>query len=138
MTATATEVACPKCGGSTWDNRNKKTNPKAPDFKCKDRSCDGVIWPPRQAQRPQARPAAPQAPPAEYGDIPGVPMAAPTPAPAATGPDRLQRIFRVQEACFAHALKMAQQAATDTGVETTLEGVSALTAQALIQFFGGK
>lgn len=31
-----------------WDNRGKKTNPKAPDFKCKDKeNCDGVIWPPR-------------------------------------------------------------------------------------------
>jgi hypothetical protein len=29
-----------------WDNRAGKRNPKAPDFKCKDRSCDGVIWPP--------------------------------------------------------------------------------------------
>ena len=30
-----------------WDNREGKRNPKAPDFKCKDRGCDGVIWPPR-------------------------------------------------------------------------------------------
>ena len=30
-----------------WDNRVGKRNPKAPDFKCKDRECDGVIWPPR-------------------------------------------------------------------------------------------
>lgn len=39
------EAACPKCGGRTWDNRATKTNPKAPDFKCRDRTCDGVIWP---------------------------------------------------------------------------------------------
>jgi hypothetical protein len=39
--------SCPKCGGAMWDNREGKRNPKAPDFKCKDRSCDGVIWPPR-------------------------------------------------------------------------------------------
>lgn len=32
-----------------WDNRVGKRNPKAPDFKCKDRECDGVIWPPRDA-----------------------------------------------------------------------------------------
>lgn len=31
-----------------WDNRGKKTNPKAPDFKCRDRGCDGVIWPPKK------------------------------------------------------------------------------------------
>ena len=40
---------CPKCGGEMWDNREGKRNPKAPDFKCKDRGCDGVIWPPRTA-----------------------------------------------------------------------------------------
>ena len=38
---------CPKCGGRMWDNRLSKRNPKAPDFKCRDRSCDGVIWPAR-------------------------------------------------------------------------------------------
>ena len=36
---------CPKCGGSMWDNRATKRNPKAPDFRCRDRSCDGVLWP---------------------------------------------------------------------------------------------
>lgn len=35
---------CPECGGQMWDNREKKTNPKAPDFKCRDKGCSGVIW----------------------------------------------------------------------------------------------
>lgn len=55
-TATATVVgstsdapSCPKCQGGMWDNRVGKTNPRAPDFKCKDRGCDGVIWPPKDA-----------------------------------------------------------------------------------------
>jgi hypothetical protein len=43
------EPTCPKCGGRMWDNRATKRNPRAPDFKCRDRSCDGVIWPPRPA-----------------------------------------------------------------------------------------
>jgi hypothetical protein len=48
VVAQATELpACPKCGGKVWDNRMSKRNPKAPDFKCRDRSCDGVIWPAR-------------------------------------------------------------------------------------------
>jgi len=48
--ADATAVPnCPKCQGPMWDNRVGKRNPKAPDFKCKDRGCDGVIWPPRGA-----------------------------------------------------------------------------------------
>ncbi|MDP9205571.1 MAG: Rad52/Rad22 family DNA repair protein [Gemmatimonadota bacterium] len=42
-------VSCPKCGGRMWDNRVTKRNPKAPDYKCQNRSCDGVIWPPKPA-----------------------------------------------------------------------------------------
>src|SRR3954462_4171960 len=41
---------CPKCGGDMWDNRENKRNPRAPDFKCKDRGCEGVIWPPRDGK----------------------------------------------------------------------------------------
>lgn len=46
------EVSCPKCGGEMFDNRAKKTNPKAPDFKCKryKEGCDGVVWPPKGAK----------------------------------------------------------------------------------------
>jgi Rad52/22 family double-strand break repair protein len=40
-------ISCPKCGGRMWDNRLTKRNPKAPDYKCQNRSCDGVIWPPK-------------------------------------------------------------------------------------------
>lgn len=39
---------CPVCGGEMWDNREKKKNPKAPDYKCKNVECaaaGGVIWP---------------------------------------------------------------------------------------------
>lgn len=47
------EPNCPDCGGEMWDNRAKKArgdfSKKAPDFKCKDKSCDGVIWPPKAA-----------------------------------------------------------------------------------------
>lgn len=46
------DPACPKCGGEMWDNRESKRSPKAPDFRCKDRDCDGVIWPPKQ-KKPQ-------------------------------------------------------------------------------------
>jgi hypothetical protein len=31
--------ACPQCGGELWDNRENKKNPKAPDWKCKDKTC---------------------------------------------------------------------------------------------------
>ena len=46
--ATGDAPNCPKCGGAMWDNRVGKKNPAAPDFKCRDKACDGVIWPPRQ------------------------------------------------------------------------------------------
>jgi hypothetical protein len=75
-TTTQPMVACPKCQGPTWDNRATKKNPSAPDFKCRDRSCDGVIWPPRQAKQGgngqppvQQKPVA--APSAYVGDLPG-------------------------------------------------------------------
>lgn len=36
---------CASCGGEMWDNRKNKKNPKAPDFKCKDREgCDDAAW----------------------------------------------------------------------------------------------
>jgi hypothetical protein len=45
------EPSCPICGGEMWDNRPKKASgefkPTAPDFKCKDKECDGKIWPPK-------------------------------------------------------------------------------------------
>ena len=60
-------AACPKCGGRMWDNRAGKRNPKAPDFKCRDRSCDGVIWPPRE-KKEKSVPAGEREPEPEYSD----------------------------------------------------------------------
>ena len=49
--------ACPKCGDRMWDNRLSKRNPKAPDYKCRDRTCDGVIWPGTSPARAEDTPA---------------------------------------------------------------------------------
>jgi transposase-like protein len=65
---------CPKCGGDMWDNRVGKRNPKAPDFKCKDRECDGVIWPPRDATLATTPTAAGAAPQAAAGGMPSCPI----------------------------------------------------------------
>jgi hypothetical protein len=54
-TRTDAEPQCPKCGGRMWDNRLSKRNPKAPDFKCRDRNCDGVVWPPRENKARDAK-----------------------------------------------------------------------------------
>jgi hypothetical protein len=56
---TTDEPSCPKCGGRVWDNRLTKRNPKAPDFKCRDRSCDGVIWP-SKGDKPEQRVGDPE------------------------------------------------------------------------------
>jgi hypothetical protein len=41
-----------------WDDRASKRNPRAPDFKCRNKpkaqgapGCPGVIWPPREGER---------------------------------------------------------------------------------------
>jgi hypothetical protein len=62
------EPTCPKCGGRMWDNRLSKRNPKAPDFKCRNRSCDGVIWPPRVGSA--ATKAEPTEQPDDANEIP--------------------------------------------------------------------
>jgi hypothetical protein len=46
---------CPKCGGRVWDNRLVKRNPRAPDGKCQNRSCDGVLWPPKDGVKATPR-----------------------------------------------------------------------------------
>lgn len=51
-------MQCPECGSDMWDNRESKRSPKAPDYKCKDKSCPGVVWPPRQGGKAQAAPKA--------------------------------------------------------------------------------
>src|SRR5829696_3152726 len=73
---------CPKCEGPMWDNREGKRNPKAPDYKCKDRECDGVIWPPRATAAAAPIGAAVAAPAAKAA----TPQASRASTPAAAGP----------------------------------------------------
>ena len=69
---------CPKCGGAMWDNRVGKKNPKAPDYKCKDKGCDGVVWPPKATpvtvSHTMAGPGLDQMPPALEGEDDGLPF----------------------------------------------------------------
>jgi hypothetical protein len=73
-TSSATdEPSCPKCGGRVWDNRATKRNPKAPDYKCRRRECDGVIWAPRGSERDENQEAddwSPGPPLADDDEIP--------------------------------------------------------------------
>lgn len=64
------EPSCPKCGSRMWDNRISKRNPKAPDYKCRSRSCDGVVWPSKEgSSAPAPQPAARQQ---SQDDFPGL------------------------------------------------------------------
>ena len=72
-TPSGIDPSCPTCSGSMWDNREKKTNPKAPDFKCKDKNCQGVIWRHGEKPRgpvPQSRGPLLDAPPPTDDDMP--------------------------------------------------------------------
>jgi len=80
-TPAGVDPSCPTCSGSMWDNRPKKAsgdmNPKAPDFKCKDKSCQGVIWKHGEKPRgpvPQTRGPLLDAPPPADEDAPGFPF----------------------------------------------------------------
>jgi hypothetical protein len=76
--ASGIDPSCPTCSGQMWDNREKKTNPKAPDFKCKDKNCQGVIWKYGEKPRgpvPQTRgPLLDAPPPPTDEDGPGFPF----------------------------------------------------------------
>ena len=58
---------CPICGGAMWDDRTSKRNPRAPDFKCRNKprerggpGCEGVIWPARDGSPSPYPPSAPR------------------------------------------------------------------------------
>ncbi len=88
---TPEDPACPVCGGRMWDDRSSKRNPRAPDFKCRNRpkvrggpGCEGVIWPPRDGTGSSSR--GPGAAPATMRGAAGQPRSASR--PPAAGPER--------------------------------------------------
>jgi hypothetical protein len=87
------QPACPICGGAMWDDRTSKRNPKAPDFKCKNRprerggpGCEGVIWPPRDGEKSAYGAAPASAAPRSYAARPSAPIAPPPPHVAEFAP----------------------------------------------------
>jgi hypothetical protein len=92
---------CPVCKGAMWDNRGMpekpKLNPKAPDYKCKNKECSGAIWPPKDA------PAEPDGDLFSDDDLPPVEAAPATAAQVQImgiwaqkvyGKDELESVFR--------------------------------------------
>ena len=129
--------ACPKCGGRMWDNRATKRNPKAPDFKCRDRACDGVFWPGQhKAAVPIRTPrahlnAAPSAPAeAPYGDGAGQERSGPS------GSDRATPLRQALRACYLDAtdfvLSQVRPKYEDAGVPCTDATVAAIVATLFI------
>ena len=60
-----------------WDDRSSKRNPKAPDFKCRNKpkerggpGCEGVIWPARDGSPSPYGGAAPRRADADTGEAP--------------------------------------------------------------------
>ena len=87
---TKDDPPCPVCGGKMWDDRASKRNPRAPDFKCRNKpkfqgapGCEGVIWPPRDGDRAPASATKSAAVPRSAAPRPSAPPAPPS------GPERV-------------------------------------------------
>ena len=133
--------SCPKCEGPMWDNREGKRNPKAPDFKCKDKNCDGVIWPPQEPKggreastRGQAGPyqetGAPPSPTAGYAGpaLPGETI------PTAADPDeRFEKTAILYEKCLDRVIKNVYPKLMAGDVGTTPEAILASCATLFIR-----
>jgi hypothetical protein len=80
-----------------WDNRETKKNPKAPDYKCRDRNCDGVIWPPKT-------PKAATPPKQAFSAGPRIPE-----MDGASPMDKLDRLFALYGVCLSEAIQQAKK-----------------------------
>ena len=146
------EESCPKCGGRMWDNRLTKRNPNAPDFKCRDRSCDGVIWPEKKGKRDGGRAQGSPPQSLDYGDLPGMPAETGAPPQTAQGPSTApiapQRsnaearaaFLKRHMACFEYVVehyvpiiegRNANASDVDATIQIDLKGIAALTYQIL-------
>jgi len=120
---------CPKCGGKCWDNREIKRNPKQPDWKCKDKNCNGAVW--IQSQKDNANQA--QSPVQKPQSAPQ-----PAPQPAYQPKPKLSKdaFWALQRDFFYLGITIVNQAAKDTGLGLSDYEVAGLAqdmqAQALI------
>lgn len=128
-----------------FDNRTTKTNPKAPDFKCRNATkvkdgpgCDGVIWPPKPGQRsPYAPPAAAKQEFSSGSHIPGLdaPQSISDAQPnveAGSVYPRLQKLFSVYDVCLDHIMTNVAPKLNNSEIGTTPEAIAAMTATLFI------
>lgn len=131
-------IECPKCKGpQMWDNRASKKNSKAPDYKCVDRNCDGVIWPPKPGQRsPVSEPPANAKQPYTAGphipaiDGPYAANGADASAESGSVAPRLDKLLSIYEVCFDKAHEIANRT---YGVDESHEATAAMAATMYIQ-----
>jgi hypothetical protein len=139
------EVMCPKCGGRTWDNRATKKNPKAPDFKCRDRTCDGCVWPPKEGQRTQSAPQRSTAVVQNFGGYSETgrdlildeqtqheTQAVKAIQQGASYAERMGNLSKMYNDCLTIASKHIPKACEEAGVPLTAEALVAATATLLI------
>lgn len=108
---------CPECGGKMWDNSDIKKG-KAPDYKCKDKSCDGAVWLDGAARKKGGAAAA--APAAKQGN-----------ARPQNG-DRYP-VFDLYSGCVKHATEVFAAACRAAKVEPTADALAAQVATLFIQ-----
>lgn len=123
---------CPKCGGVCYDNRAEndarlaKGEKLRPDWKCKDKNCDGVRWREKGAAAPRA--AAPAAPAKQgYSSGPYIPEI--DDEHPALPHEKLDTIFNAYNLCFEQARKVAAEA---FGKDVADDTVAAMSATLLI------
>jgi hypothetical protein len=112
-----------------WDNRASKRNPKAPDYKCRDRGCDGVVWPPKGQANGAAAPAQATNVKQAFTSGPRIPDM--DGAPDFT--EKLDELFGLYSACLDHVLSVEVPKLDAAKIGSSPESVSAMTSTLLIQ-----
>lgn len=129
-------VNCPKCGAANcWDNRTTKRNPKAPDFKCRDKSCDGAVWPPKNGTAPvQAAPVSTEKQAFTSGPhIPEIDGPKPAEPAMAAGIAKLSAAFALYDVCQDHVLAVVVPKLDKAGIGSSDVSVAAMSATLFIQ-----
>ncbi len=129
---------CQICGGETFDNVAENAQRKArgeklrPNYKCRDKNCTWVQWPPKDGARP-----APKAPAANakgaYSGGPHIPGLDDEPDPEgddARADERLAKMKTLYTDCYIHASDLAHG---QFGKDVSDAAVGSMTATLFIQ-----
>jgi hypothetical protein len=118
------------------DARAAKGEKMRPDWKCRDRQCDGVIWRPKNGGMQKAGPTMPQPSVKPVATSGKEPYSSGPRIPAIDGPvdiDKLSNLFNVYGACLDHVLSNVVPKLEKAQIGSSPESVGAMTATLLIQ-----